>query len=62
MAGIPTGGQRRVTLTPRERRRYVRWWLEESGLRQDELIRIAMGLRPEREVTRPRARRAYSLK
>jgi len=33
-----------LELTPKERERFRRWWLEESGLSERELHAIAVGL------------------
>jgi hypothetical protein len=37
----------RRELTPEQRARYQRWWVEQSGLDLDELLEIAAGLAPE---------------
>jgi hypothetical protein len=35
-----------IALTPEERERYQRWWIEDSGLTLRELQQIAVGLSP----------------
>ena len=37
---------KRVDMTPAQRGRYVRWWIEDSGLRAAELREIALGCGP----------------
>ena len=49
-----------IRLSAMERKRYVRWWLEESGLSRAELRFIAGGLWtgpvPQLELATPRSR------
>ncbi len=41
---------RRIEMTVRERQRYVRWWLDHSGLTPRELRRVATGIWSDRLV------------
>ena len=44
MARPCTGGQRSVVLSASERRTYMRWWLDESGLSDAEIVDLAVNL------------------